>query len=1325
MYQGVTNFDATYGNISGWNTSCITNMAYMFASSDFNQDISSWDVSNVTDMAGMFGNSLFNQDISAWDVSSVTDMSYMFQMTTFDQDLSSWNISSVANMVDMFSNSGLSSENYSKILIGWGSLPYVQNNVQLGVSKWGIGVNYSWEAAPYRQNLIDNYSWTINDGQMIFPIVVSLTNPSSGQVFNPTEQEAVQLNFTVESETTIDTMRLYLNNMYVQDLTGNDTVNLSEYYGHQLLSIVVNDTNGNSLTTSIRITLEKHVNSISTCGELNGISVALNESFILTNDIDCSGYAFEPIGYNAEDDFDNFVGLIDGKGHTISNLHIDNSRSGVIGFTGFISTLGSAGSANEYGVIRNITFDNFTVISLGNKLNTGLIARALSHSLILDVHVTNSYIEGDGLTIGGLVASNSDGYVARSSVTGSIITTTEGTEDTVGGLTGSCSGTVIDSYVNDTVVTGDRSVGGLIGRVLSGAQVINCWASANATGNTAYDGALCGGTNAPAVDDGNFFDNQVSATNDTQCGIGKTTAEMYDNTTFISAGWDYDNVWSQVNGTDYPYHLGTYNEVFLEIMRFSSFMFANQEQNVTVFATSNNPIDTLCVERSDTLWSECYDMSGLNELTFTLPAQGVDGLYVMNFTVNDTVGDTDIESLNLSLFPTEVQYITTCDEFFNRTEVGGNYALANNLDCSYINRLDGAVQFVDGDFDGQGYTIGNLTLNCDGGDASCGLFRLLGINQQGNYLPMAVVHDLRIENVVIDGGGSQDNVGALTGKFQYFARAYNITVVNVTISNCDDNVGGLIGLEDVSPSLSETVFSDITVRDVTLTGAGTGSIKYGGFVGYMSGQSSNITNSTVNDVWIQTGSQAGCFAGIMTANVIQTGAENCYVEGTANGCLGGYAGRIVLNVSQSYVKNVTVIHTGSGGADTDIGAFAGQVFVPYNDSMINSYALNVTVNSTSASADNLAGFIGEFLNFDAKFNVMNCYTNAFVDNSSGSPSAPFIGEDSAGNNITNSYYDNQTSGVTTCTGDCGTYPYDHTLASRNTADMQTQSTYIGWDFDNIWTMVSYPELQAEPFTSELPFKSILSDSTPPQITFYAPTNTTYTTSTINLEVSADETTDTWWYSLNGGANTTFTPNTTITATEGQNYIIVYANDSFGNVGNSEVYFTYEIQIYDSDTYIPGGTTGVTTICVPNWVCSNWTECDNGIAYRTCTDENNCGTDEDKPAENTTCIVITNEENETVTLYEAEAIATTGYFLVSGDYMMLFNNVIMAFTGYWMTPTGTILDIFLMKWVIGLATLIGLVWIGKTVFTLRGIKNLMWAVISIFVAILVVLLVPSI
>ena len=43
--------------------------------------ISSWDVSAVTDMNGLFsGLAQFNADISSWDTSSVTDMRYMFDV---------------------------------------------------------------------------------------------------------------------------------------------------------------------------------------------------------------------------------------------------------------------------------------------------------------------------------------------------------------------------------------------------------------------------------------------------------------------------------------------------------------------------------------------------------------------------------------------------------------------------------------------------------------------------------------------------------------------------------------------------------------------------------------------------------------------------------------------------------------------------------------------------------------------------------------------------------------------------------------------------------------------------------------------------------------------------------------------------------------------------------------------------------------------------------------------------------------------------------------------------------------------------------------------
>jgi len=81
------------------------------------------------------------------------------------------------------------------------------------------------------------------------------------------------------------------------------------------------------------------------------------------------------------------------------------------------------------------------------------------------------------------------------------------------------------------------------------------------------------------------------------------------------------------------------------------------------------------------------------------------------------------------------------------------------------------------------------------------------------------------------------------------------------------------------------------------------------------------------------------------------------------------------------------------------------------------------------------------------------------------------------------------------------------------------------------------------------------DTTPPTITILSPQNTTYNVTTIWLNVTADETVDTWWYNLNNTGNVTFTPNTTINVTEGFNHLVVYANDTLGNIGSNDVYFT--------------------------------------------------------------------------------------------------------------------------------------------------------------------------
>jgi surface protein len=99
----------TYGHISKWDTSQVTNMKKLFFKAPlFNEPIGDWDVSNVTDMSYMFRNdgmdigATFNQPIGDWDVSKVTTMEEMFSgAASFNQDISSWDVSRVTTMKAM------------------------------------------------------------------------------------------------------------------------------------------------------------------------------------------------------------------------------------------------------------------------------------------------------------------------------------------------------------------------------------------------------------------------------------------------------------------------------------------------------------------------------------------------------------------------------------------------------------------------------------------------------------------------------------------------------------------------------------------------------------------------------------------------------------------------------------------------------------------------------------------------------------------------------------------------------------------------------------------------------------------------------------------------------------------------------------------------------------------------------------------------------------------------------------------------------------------------------------------------------------------------
>ena len=111
---------ATYGNISDWDVSAVTDMATLVENEGgFNDDISGWDVSSVTTMQAMFNNAdAFNQDIGSWNTSSVRDMGEMFMSNgvhTFNQDIGGWDTSNVTNMENMFHGC----ESFNQDIGGW------------------------------------------------------------------------------------------------------------------------------------------------------------------------------------------------------------------------------------------------------------------------------------------------------------------------------------------------------------------------------------------------------------------------------------------------------------------------------------------------------------------------------------------------------------------------------------------------------------------------------------------------------------------------------------------------------------------------------------------------------------------------------------------------------------------------------------------------------------------------------------------------------------------------------------------------------------------------------------------------------------------------------------------------------------------------------------------------------------------------------------------------------------------------------------------------------------------------------------------------------
>ncbi len=125
-----------------------------------------------------------------------------------------------------------------------------------------------------------------------------------------------------------------------------------------------------------------------------------------------------------------------------------------------------------------------------------------------------------------------------------------------------------------------------------------------------------------------------------------------------------------------------------------------------------------------------------------------------------------------------------------------------------------------------------------------------------------------------------------------------------------------------------------------------------------------------------------------------------------------------------------------------------------------------------------------------------------------------------------------------------------------------------------WSVLGTVDIGDEVYTDTLTFEVIL-DITPPWITIHSPQNMTYTTSSVLLIFTIDETWSWIGYSLDNLANVTIIGNTTLTdLAEGSHSIAVYANDTYGNMGTSDkIFFTISL-IAEYTLTIDSSPTGV-------------------------------------------------------------------------------------------------------------------------------------------------------
>ena len=236
------------------------------------------------------------------------------------------------------------------------------------------------------------------------------------------------------------------------------------------------------------------------CGACNGYELTRSLDFdnpgsyssLTVNTAWTTGRGWTPIG-------PRFDATFDGKGNTISNLHINRNDASNVGFFSWNAT---------DGIVRNI---GLTDIDVRGKSGGGLAGG--NRGTISDSYASGS-VAGSEAATGGLVGRNDRGTIESSHADVSVSGADDGA---AGGLVGrNDQGEIISSYATGSV-SGGTPVGGLVGYSLGGS-IISSYATGSVEARYTA-GGLVGRVTSDFTNEGDGWVISSYATGDVKGGV--------------------------------------------------------------------------------------------------------------------------------------------------------------------------------------------------------------------------------------------------------------------------------------------------------------------------------------------------------------------------------------------------------------------------------------------------------------------------------------------------------------------------------------------------------------------------------------------------------------------------------------------------------------------------------------------------------------------------------------------------------------------------------------------------------------------------------------